>query len=100
MIRVINVTKRMQVFNLPHNVMCSKDKCSCATHVHRQSSHNPKTGDVGYRDLERKLSGSAHILPGESADLPDAAEKAPEIASAKSRGDVRIEKVTASAAAA
>lgn len=94
MIEVTNVTRRAQVFNLPHDVMC-KSECSCAPHVHRQMSHNPKTGDVGYRLLERQLSGSAHIQPGATVTLPDEAETAPEIARASVRGDVRVKKVPA-----
>lgn len=98
MIKVTNLTKRAQVFNLPHDEMC-KGECSCVTHVHRQTSHNPLTGEVGYRLLERKLSGSAHIQAGESMTLPDGAAKAPEIVSAKARGEVRIDKVSSPAPA-
>ena len=99
MIELTNTTKRAQVFNLPHDVMC-KGTCSCATHVHRQTSHNPHTGELGYRELERKLSGSVHLQPGVTVTLPDEAEKAPEIVSAKARGDVRVNMITAPVAPA
>ena len=96
MIAVTNVTRRAAVFNLPHDVVC-KSRCSCTPHVHRQADHNPETGDVGYRFLESKLSGSAHIQPGVTVTLPDEAERAPEIVSARARGEVRVEKVQAPA---
>jgi len=88
------------VFNLPHDVMCGKDQCGCKTHVHRQMDRNKETGEVGFRDLERKLSGSVHLQPGAKATLPDAAERAPEIVSARARGDVQVNKLSTPAAAA
>ena len=85
------------MFNLPHDVVCAS-KCSCTSHVHRQSDYNPETGDVGYRSLERMLSGSAHIQPGATVTLADEAERAPEIVSAKARGEVRVKKAAPPAA--
>lgn len=78
------------MYNLPHNVMCAS-KCSCSTHEHRQASANPETGDVGIRVIAQQISGSVHLQPGESVTLPDAAEKCPDIAGARSRGEIRIE---------
>lgn len=92
MIKVHNLTRRVQVFNLPHDTMCGSE-CSCMTHEHRQTDHNRATGEIGMRVLERKLSGSAHIQPGTFASLPTEALWAPEVAGAVARGEVRIETV-------
>lgn len=99
MIKVSNVTRRPQVFNLPHDVVC-RENCVCADHTHRQVSHNTETGEIGYRLLDRKLSGSVHIQPGTSAELPDVAAGAPEIVRAKARREITVEQVNAPAKAA
>ncbi len=99
MIKVSNISRRPQVFNLPHDVMCASS-CSCATHEHRQTDRDPKTGEVGVRVLERKLSGSAHVLPGTFVMLPDEAERAPEIVRAVARGESTVTKVEAPKAVA
>lgn len=93
MITVTNTSRRAQVYNLPHDVMCGEDKdsCTCRMHEHRQSSLNEKTGERGVRLIEQRISDSVHLMPGASVDLDDAAEEAPEIKSALARGEISIE---------
>lgn len=75
-------TKRTQVFNLPHDVVCG-DVCLCQTVQHKSVDHNPKTGEVGIRHSDRLVAASVHLAPGgESDDLPETVKNVPEIADA------------------
>ena len=81
-----NKSRRMQVFNLPHDVVCGTS-CGCTKTERVQTDHNPATGDVGLRHSDVLIARSVHIAPGStSGDLPEAAANVPEISAAiKSR---------------
>ena len=65
------------ILNLP-------PECGTFKHEHRSLDHNPQTGDVGIRIVERDLCTSLHLMPGEtSRPLPDEVADMPEV---KARG--------------
>jgi len=89
MIKFKNVSKRMQVFSLPHEFVC-EGACQCAKGEHRQRSHNPATGDVGERHIELTICSSVHLPAGhESEALPESVRNVPEIAAALRSGTLK-----------
>jgi hypothetical protein len=66
-----NISNRMAVVTLPHVEVCS-DRCYCTGSTHLQSVHNPKTGDVGIREVNVLVPVSLHIPAGMTTEeLPD-----------------------------
>jgi len=85
---VKNRTRGPLVLNLEHAAVCSDDACLCATMEHRSRELNRHTGESGIRIVERRVSASVHVMPGQSAGLPDGADRAADVAAAIRRGDL------------
>jgi hypothetical protein len=55
----------------------------------RQRAHNPKTGDVGTRVINRLIADSVHLSPGEtSGALRDSVKKLSNVSALLRRGDL------------
>lgn len=66
-----NKTKRTITLNLDHDVVCTEGeegKCLCSSYVHQAREHDPRTGDIGIRESERRVCASVHIMPGAVTD--------------------------------
>lgn len=71
----------IQAINLAHDVVCEGGECLCSKSEHRAQDHNPKTGDVGVRLVDRLICKSVFLIPGQwSEELPECVEKLPEVA--------------------
>ncbi len=82
----------MVVINLPV-------ECGTVSHTHRAIDHNPATGEVGVRVVERELCDSVHIAPGQtSRPLHDCVADMPEVKAYGRR--LAVTKVDASKATA
>jgi hypothetical protein len=96
MVSLRNKTKRTKILNLPHKQACA-DKCLCTSTEFRSETHNPKTGDRGVRVLDRQLSASVHLLPGQwSEPLPESVLSCPEVAAQIAAREVDKKTVDAS----
>jgi len=84
-----NFTKRLFVVTLPHDEVCA-EQCYCTNTQHLQSVHNPKTGDVGIRQVDMRVPVSLHVLvKAETEELPEAFLNAQAIKSALANGYLR-----------
>lgn len=78
-----NRSRRAQILNLPHDVVCVDGECLCTSVEHRSLDHNPNTGEVGVRTTDRLVAASLHLTPGAtSEELTDRVKDVPEIAAA------------------
>lgn len=68
-----NKTKRTITLNLDHDVVCTEGEggCLCSSYLHQAREHDPRSGDIGIRESDRRLCASVHILPDAiTEDLP------------------------------
>jgi len=87
---LVNMQRRRQLFELRHPVFF-RPRWGYAVTTIRVSEHNPRTGEVGFREVKRKLSGTLTLLGGDSiADLPDEIASVPAIRDAVRAGKVRL----------
>lgn len=96
MIILKNVSRRAKVFNLPHDIVCNdvpgQRGCRCVMTEHRQREHNPATGEVGVRHIDRQISDSVHLMPGCSSEpMPESVTAVPEIRAALASGEIVAE---------
>ncbi len=95
-----NQTKRTITLNLDHDVVCSEEHCLCSFDIHSRLELDPKTGDTGVRETERRLCASVFILPGQtSRDVPDSVLNLPKVQALISGRSPQIKKVAVEAAA-
>jgi hypothetical protein len=94
MVTLRNGSRRIQVFNLPHEQYCADDECYCETREQQQRILDPQTGDYGMASLEKRIPGSITFLGGETkGDLPDSILACPDIKAALARTEDRLIKV-------
>lgn len=114
MAKLRNLERRVQVFNLPHEIMC-KDKplpeapapdaseeaqaaydkaladykCNCDKAVVSTTETSP-SGDVGIRHVEKIIPKSITILARETVDVADKVLEVPEVQAAVRAGALRV----------
>lgn len=98
MLTIKNNAKRMQVFNLPHDVACSESACGCTRQLVGVTDLDPKTGDKTVRALKRRLADSITLTAaGSEGDtlegLPNGVAFVPEIKAAAARKEITIKRV-------
>lgn len=91
-----NNTRRMQVINLDHSVVCSEDDCRCTRQRTGIQAHDPRTGEKTVRAFNRRLPGSITLTAKGSdgdtvAGLPDGVARLPTVQLLKGRGELAIE---------
>ncbi len=74
----------MVTINLPHEVVCTEERCFCTRQVTGVTDHDPKTGAKTVRAVRRKLAGSITFTAfghdGDTiADLPLGVARLPEV---------------------
>ncbi len=83
-----NRSRRMQVFNLPHEQYCAGGECHCEEKQQMERVHDPESGEIGMRQTDKLICASITFLGGETkADLPDEILDCPEIKVALRRDD-------------
>lgn len=90
-----NVSKKMQIHDLPHDVVCDGDDegCLCADTTILSLVLNPEGGGKSFRHVDKTLSDSVHIAVGEkSRALPDKVVNVRGIAAAIKAGEIKVEK--------
>lgn len=101
-ITIKNQTRRMQVYNLPHDIYCAATgHCTCETVEVITVVENPITGDRSPRTVTKYLPASVTLLagahwPGQPGDVL----RIPEIQRAVARGTLRVITKAAARAAA
>jgi hypothetical protein len=87
MVTLKNTQNRRQVFQLPHDVVCSEGECLCTAMERRSRTHDPNTGEVGELAEDVRVPSSVHLSArGTSQALPDAVVEVPAVADAIRRG--------------
>jgi hypothetical protein len=87
MVTLRNTKDRRQIFELPHDFICSEDECFCTVTERSERTHDPATGEFGTRTEEVRLPFAVHIgARASSQALPDGAVDVPAVAAAISRG--------------
>lgn len=82
-VKLKNIGKSLQVHNLDHRFVCSKDECFCSTLERVSVELNPATGDRGVRISEILAPKSLYITCKEtSEELPEGVLQVPSIARA------------------
>ena len=78
-----NKTKRTITLNLDHDVVCTEGeggKCLCSSYLHQAREHDPRSGDVGIRESERRVCASVYILPDAvTEELPESVRNLPTV---------------------
>jgi hypothetical protein len=87
MVTLKNNTNRRQIFECPHDFVCTEGECLCTVLQQRSRAHNPETGEVGTRSEEVKAPFAVHLSArGTSQSLPDGVLQVPAVAEAIRRG--------------
>lgn len=99
MLTIKNLSKRTQVFNLPHEVACSETSCGCSRAKVGVTDLDPKTGEKKVRAVNKRIPASVTLQPkGHAGDevggLVDGASRVPEIVNAIRLGTLTT-KITA-----
>lgn len=87
-----NRERRMQVFNLPHELYCTASgQCGCREQRVTTVEEDPMTGDRRPRSQVRRLAASLTLLAREKREgLPEAVLKIPEVKRAVDAGQLRV----------
>lgn len=91
MLTLKNLSKRTQVFNLPHEVACSETSCGCSRAKVGVTDLDPKTGEKVVRAVNKRIPASVTLQPkghpGDTVDgLVDGAARVQEIVNAVRMG--------------
>jgi hypothetical protein len=79
----------MVVVTLPHEEVCGAE-CYCTAGQHLQGAHNPRTGDVGIRQVSLLVARSLHIPAGVTTEeLPEAFVNAGQVKTLLNTKDLR-----------
>lgn len=95
-----NKSKRMQIFELPHDVVCEGegDGCLCTDTTLVIPFLNKATGERGMKHIDKTLNDSVHIAVGESSrPLPDSVVSVKSIKAAIGRKEIEATTAPASA---
>lgn len=81
-----NTSGAIVVINLPHEIVCTDERCCCSVGVHGVQDHDPKTGQRLVVGGRKRIAGSVTLLPkgqeGSVAyDLPPSVILAPDVRS-------------------
>jgi len=87
-----NTQRRMQVFNLRHDLYCeAAGRCGCTEQTVTTVEENPLTGERRPRSLKRKVPGALTLLALETQQgLHEAVLKVPEVKRAVDAGSLRV----------
>lgn len=87
-----NTERRMQVFNLRHDLYCeAAGRCGCAEQTVTTVDENPMTGERRPRSVKRKVPGALTLLALETQQgLHEAVLKVPEVKRAVDAGSLRV----------
>jgi hypothetical protein len=87
-----NNTNRRQIFELPHDFVCTDDACKCTVIDRRVRDLNPQTGEYGVKSEQIRAPYAVHLAArATSAPLPDEVVNVPNIAAAISRGILSVD---------
>lgn len=87
---LVNLQRRRQLFELRHPVFYRR-RWGYAVRLMRVTEHNPRTGEIGFREVKRKHPGTLTLLGGASIDgLPDEIRSVPAIRDAVRAGKVKL----------
>ena len=95
MVTLRNTNKRRAAgpYNLPVEHYCADGEDRSDYVEMTVSDHNPETGDVGVRQLIKRINHSLRFTAGESkTGLPNTVVNCPEIAGAIARGELAVTK--------
>lgn len=85
-----NRLRRMQVFNLPHEIVCGT-RCACSEVSLYVVAENSRTGDRAPKHISKRIPSALTLLSLERrADLPNAVLDAPEVAAAIGAKTLRV----------
>ena len=87
-----NTQRRMQIFNLRHDLYCeAAGRCGCTEQTVTTVEENPLTGERRPRSLKRKVAGALTLLALETHQgLHEAVLKLPEVKRAVDAGSLRV----------
>jgi len=87
-----NTQRRMQVFNLRHDLYCeASGRCGCTERTVTTVEENPMTGERRPRPQRRKVPGALTLLALETQHgLHEAVLKLPEVKRAVGAGSLRV----------
>lgn len=96
MVTLKNLSKRMVVINLPHEMACSEERCFCGRMKVGVTELNKDTGEREVRALNKRLPGSLTLCAAgtegsEIAGLPDKIARLPDVKRAKADGELAWE---------
>lgn len=93
-IKISNVSRRLVTLNLPHDSACSGDGCFCSRHKIGVQELDRATGAKTLRAMNRRLAGSLTLAAkgsdGDTAVVPGAVARAPDVAAAARAGVIVI----------
>lgn len=94
-VKLHNYSRRMLVLNLPHEAVCSEEKCYCSRQVVGVQQHEPVTGEKSVQAFKRRLASSLTLCAkgtdGDTVgDLPDGVLRAPDVRLAIKTGALRF----------
>lgn len=94
-VKLQNHSRRMLVLNLPHEDVCSEEKCHCSRQLVGVQQHDAATGEKTVQAFKRRLAGALTLCAkgtdGDTvSDLPDGVLRAPDVRAAIQGGLVRF----------
>lgn len=96
-IRITNLSREMQVFNLSHEECCTETECFCSRAKVGTTEHNPKTGQITQHIRSRRLPGSVTLQPtgedGSSTEIPVTWGASASMVNARRAGTIRFDEI-------
>jgi hypothetical protein len=94
-----NTSRHPITLVLPHDLVCSEERCICARQKVVRFDHNPETGDQSARTKNVRLPHSIQLFPAgrdgsKSMPLPHVARRAPDVAKHVRTRALRVVDVT------
>lgn len=90
-----NTSRQPITLVLPHELVCSEDRCICSRQKVVQFDHNPETGDQSARAKSVRLPHSVQLFPAgrdgsKSEPLPHVAARAPDVVKQLRANAIRV----------
>jgi hypothetical protein len=91
MVSLKNTSRGPIQINLPHDQYCGKDgaNCHCQKIEQTQAHTDRASGEAGIRTIERRLSATLYLMPGETRQFEDSVTNVADVSAALNRGELR-----------
>lgn len=97
-IHLENIGRGPVTLVLPHDLVCSEERCLCARQRVVTFDHNPQTGDRAQRPRLQRMPLAVQLFGGHrSGALPRSALRAPDVAKALRARAIRVSDIKAPA---